>query len=84
MTPIDPQIELLKLVTYAKNQPPYLPLPTRRTEYGEVVTCWKLTWRERFAALFGGKFYVTLLTFNKSLQPMRVAVDKPEYHEVVK
>lgn len=81
MQPIDPQIDGLKLVNYGKGPPEYLMLPARRTPDGEVVTCWRLSWRERFTVLFGGAFFVTFLTFNKPLQPMRVSVEKPEYVE---
>lgn len=79
LTPIDPEIDLLDPVVYAKDQPEYLPLPTRRTPDGEVVTCWKLNWRARIAVLFGANFYLTMLTFNKPLTPIRVSVEKPVY-----
>ncbi len=79
LTPVDPEIELLEAVTYAKDQPQYLPLPARRTPDGEVVTCWKLNWRARLSVLFGSNFYITILTFNRPLTPFRVAVEKPVY-----
>lgn len=79
LTPIDPDIPLLDLVVYAKNQTEYLPLPTRRTAEGEVVSRWRPNWRARLAILFGADFYLTMLTFNGPLQPIQVSVDKPEY-----
>ncbi len=79
LTPINPKIALLESVIYAKDQPEYIPLPASRTPDGEVVTCWKLSWRARLAILFGADFYVTLLTFNKPLTPIRVSVEKPVY-----
>jgi hypothetical protein len=79
LTPIDPKIELLESVVYAKDQSEYIPLPASRTSDGEVVTCWKLSWRARLAILLGADFYVTLLTFNKPLTPIRVSVEKPIY-----
>jgi hypothetical protein len=82
LTPIDPEIDLLQYVVYAKDQPQYVPLPTRRTDDGEVVSCWKPNWRARLAILFGGKFYLTMLTFNGPLTPVRVSVDKPKYVEM--
>jgi hypothetical protein len=45
------------------------------------VTCWKLDWRARLGVLFGGKFYVVMLTFNQPLTPIRVSVEKPVYKE---
>ena len=78
MTPIDPMIEELELRVYAKDQPEYLPLPSRADANGTVVTCWKLTWRERLTVLLRGTFYLTLMTFNKPLQPIRCSIDKPE------
>lgn len=78
MLPIDPAINELELRVYAKDQPEYLPLPSRVDSSGTVVTCWKLTWRERLTVLFRGTFYLTLLTFNRPLQPIRCSIDKPE------
>jgi hypothetical protein len=78
MQPIDAAIDGLELVVFAKNQPEYQPLPARVDNYGTVITCWKLTWRERFIALFRGTFYLTVLTFKHPLQPIRMSIDKPE------
>ncbi len=79
LTPIDPDIQELDYVVYAKDQPQYIPLPVRRSSDGEVVSCWKLNWKSRLAVLFGAKLYLTLLTFNNPLQPIRVAFEKPAY-----
>lgn len=78
MLPIDPAIEELTFVEYAKDQPQYIPLPARRDVDGTVVTCWQLTWRERLKIFWRGKFYLTMLTFNHPLQPIRCGIDKPE------
>jgi hypothetical protein len=68
MEPIDfPQAN----VTYALDQPEYLPLPAKREENGMVTSCWQLTWRERFKILFSGRLYIWQLTFNQPLQPIR-------------
>lgn len=82
LTPIDPEIEILESVVYAKNQPAYMPLPARRSSDGEVVTRWRPNWRARLAIAFGADFYLTLLTFNQPLTPVRVGIDKPQYTEV--
>jgi hypothetical protein len=76
--PIDPMIEDLELVVYAKDQPEYLPLPCRRGVEGTVVTCWKLSLGERLRIFLRGTVYITLLTFNRPLQPILCSLDKPE------
>lgn len=63
-------------VTYAKDQPEYLPLPAHRTEQGEVIFCQSLTVRERLKLLVTGKLWVSLLTFNKPLTPSFFTVNK--------
>ena len=78
MMPIDPQIKELELRVYAKDQPEYVPLPARVDKNGTVVTCWKLTWRERLTVFFRGTIFMTLLTFNRPLQPIQCSIDKPE------
>lgn len=62
---------------YAENQPEYLPLPVRKAEDGEVVSCWKLTWWERVKVLITGKMWFACLTFNQPLQPQLPMIDKP-------
>ena len=81
MKPIDPQIAGLELRVYAKDQPGYIPLPSRVDSEGTVVTCWKLTWRERLTVLWRRTFFLTLLTFNHPLQPIRCSIDKPEVED---
>lgn len=57
----------------AENQPQYQPLPVCNecTPEGSMVSCWKLTWRERLKILFTGKFFFRQLTFGGPLQPIR-------------
>ena len=66
-------------VTWAKNQPQYGQLPTAAAcdEEGTVVSCWKLSWRERFAALFGRPVWLSVLTFHHRLQPQLLSLKKP-------
>lgn len=68
----------------AKNQKEYLPLPAFHSaiydngdQYGSVISCWKLTWRERLKVLFNGRFYFSQMTFNEPLQPQRPYVENP-------
>lgn len=62
---------------YAKDQPEYLPLPAHKTDYGEVTSCWKLTWRERLRVLVSGRIWWSQLTFNQPLQPQLPSVVCP-------
>lgn len=84
MTPIEPwkwgiqswdglQMKGYRQITYAKDQPEYNPLPALVSSDGAVVTGWELTWRERLSVLFGGKLFLSLLTFNQPLQPVQIA-----------
>lgn len=63
--------------TYAENQPEYLDLPVHKTEDGQVISCWKLTWKERIKMLLTGKIWWFVFTFNQPLQPQLPMVDKP-------
>lgn len=58
-------------VTFAKDQPEYQPLPAfvNDSPQGEVITCWKLSFRERLRILFKGEIWLCLSTFNKPLSP---------------
>jgi hypothetical protein len=79
-------------IVIAKDQPEYTPLPAYRIEFdpqsstledcerirhGELVFCWTLSFVERVKLLFTGRLWHTVLTFNRSLQPQRLEVDRP-------
>lgn len=69
-------------VVFAKDQPEYLPLPAYRVpndQYGRIVCCWDLSWRERFRLLWSGKLWHTVMTFNQALQPQLLEAQRPEY-----
>lgn len=78
MIPIDPNISGLEYRIYAKDQPQYRQLPSRVDSEGAVITCWKMSLRERLLALFRGQIFLTVLTFHKPLQPVRLEVTAPE------
>ena len=61
---------------YAKDQPEYLPLPTHKTDDGIVTACYKLTFLEKIKIFCGAKIWVSIMTFNKPLQPQRLYVSK--------
>ena len=81
MTPIDVSpsrpIEGGRIV-FAADQPEYNPLPVWRKPQGQVVSRWRLTWRERLAALVGRPLYVEVLTFNNPLQPIFLTFSEDE------
>lgn len=76
VSPVVPGVDLEEMV-YAKDQPQYLNLPCFRDPDGTVVTRWAMTWRERLQALWTGNIYVTCLTFNKPLQPLKLSTTAP-------
>ena len=79
MKPVSPVVPGLDLpeVVFAKDQPQYQPLPAHRLVTGEVVSRWKLTWRERLAVVWSGNLWLTVLTFNKPLQPVMLTAFAP-------
>lgn len=54
-----------RLVTYAKDQPEYRPLPVVKLEgvEGRVISRWTLTTEERAAIVAGEDLYIEVLTF---------------------
>lgn len=62
---------------YAKDQKEYQPLPVHRTEAGIVISCWKLTFKERIRVMFTGVIWYSVFTFNTPLQPQLPTVESP-------
>lgn len=59
-------------IVFAEDQPEYEPLPAfydTQSNEGYVISCWKLSWRERLRILIKGELWVSLLTFHKPLTP---------------
>lgn len=65
-------------VVYAADQPEYQPLPVWKKPQGEVVSRWRLTWRERLAILLGRDLYLEVLTFGRPLQPLYPTLSEAE------
>jgi hypothetical protein len=82
MTPVDEVIpgRSLPVTEFAKHQPQYRTLPGYRAHdsRGTVITRWKLTWRERFRIFVMGDLWLTMLTFNQKLMPVKLSVDPPD------
>lgn len=60
------------LVTYAKDQPQYQPLPVARLQgkEGRLISRWSLTDEERQRIAAGEDLYIEVLTFGEPLQPL--------------
>lgn len=69
-------------VVFAKDQPEYLPLPALKIDSpnGEVVTCWKMSFKERIKVLFTGKVWMSLMMFDKPLTPSYLSVNRKEVY----
>lgn len=65
---------------FAKEQTEYQPLPAFYSggKEGYVISCWKLSFRERLRAFLHGRIYVSTMTFKQPLQPQLLTVDKWE------
>ena len=63
-------------IVWAKNQPPYLPLPAY-TDDRETISCWQLTWMERIKVMLFGRLWLRQLNFGAALQPQSPTVDAP-------
>ena len=60
--------------TYAEHQEEYNTLHVWHSKdmYGEVISCWQPSLWQRLSILFRGRVYLSVLTFNKALQPQRM------------
>lgn len=69
-------------VVFAKDQPEYIPLPALKIDgpNGEVISCWKLSFKERILVLLFGKVWLSILTFNKPLSPSFLAADRKKIY----
>jgi len=67
-------------IVFAKDQPEYQPLPALRIDSptGEVVSCWKLTPKERIKIIFTGRVWLSLMSFNKPITQIYKNVKRKE------
>lgn len=63
-------------VVIAKDQPEYLPLPAY-VDNSETITCWKLTWKERFKIFFTGILWFRQMNYGDPLQPQLPTLNYP-------
>lgn len=80
MNPVSPVFpgKQLQETVFAKDQPEYLPLPAFRDIHGTVVTRWHMGWRERWKILCSGNVWLTIMTFNQKLQPVKIEAVEPK------
>lgn len=80
-TPASPVVVGLEAheITYAKDQPEYIPLPAVRSADGKIVTRWTLTDAERAAIANGADIFLFVWTHNNPLQPVALDID---YHHL--
>lgn len=73
-------------VVFAEDQPEYTPLPALvlNTDDGQVVSCWKLSFRERVRVLFTGRIWMSLLSFGKPLTPSFLSTKKIDHFTINK
>lgn len=61
---------------WAKDQPEYNPLPAY-TDHERTISCWHLTWRERFRVLFGGRLWLSQRNLGHPLQAVALETESP-------
>ena len=69
-------------IVFAKDQPEYQPLPALRLEtpQGEVISCWRMSFKERIKVLFFGRVWLSLMIFNKPLTQIYMALNLKEVY----
>ena len=68
-------------VNIAENQVEYITLPAFKDKgdrYGRAVTCWKLSLWECIKVFITGKIWLSIMTFNKPLQPLKMTIKKKD------
>jgi hypothetical protein len=80
-SPVLPSSPQFTETVLAKDQPEYIPLPVAHIEYSDgarsMVSCYRLTWKERFTILFTGKVWWEQMTFGSRLQPQKMYLQEP-------
>lgn len=80
-SPVLPSSPSVRETVLAKDQPEYQPLPVVQIQYLDgtqsMISCYRLTWRERWQILFSGKVWWEQLTFGGPLQPQKMYTAEP-------
>lgn len=69
-------------IIFGAQQPEYKPLPAELCDSatGQIITCWELSPEEIKRIQETGKIWLSVLTFGQPLQPVSLAVDKPDVY----
>ena len=69
-------------VVFAENQPEYIPLPALKinSQQGDIISCWKMGFKERVIVLFTGKIWLSLMSFNNPLVPCFMSVERKKIY----
>lgn len=70
-------------IIFAENQQEYEPLPACKLNNasGDVISCWKLSFKEKLRILITGKLWVRLSSFHKPLTPSYFTTKKTDLFE---
>ena len=63
-------------VYYKGHENLYDALPALLFEDGDVVTCWKLSFKDILRLIFTRKLWLSVATFNNPLQPLFMSTNK--------
>ena len=63
-------------VYYKGHENLYDALPALLFDDGEVVTCWKLSFKDILRLIFTRKLWLSVATFNNPLQPLFMSTNK--------
>jgi hypothetical protein len=66
-------------IVLGEGQEQYQDLPAQYNpddKNGEMVTCWKLTIRERIRLMITGRLWLSCYTFREPFQPVRLSTKK--------
>lgn len=69
-------------IVFAKSQSEYQPLPALKIDSptGEVISCWKLSFKERIQVLVFGRVWLSIISFNGPLSPSYLTLNRKELY----
>lgn len=79
MKPTSPVVKGQSEKVFAEDQPEYAKLPAIVCEDGQVITRWKMGWKDRLRALIRGDVYLHVHTYGNPLQPVYLDTEVPQF-----
>jgi len=64
-------------VVFAKDQPPYKPLPLILSDNGVALSRWRMSWKERLQVLLHGNIWVKVI-HGGVIQPIKLLTEAPQ------